>query len=128
MSKEKIQGTNFETWTLKQLLEAGIPAKRLPEGGSKDEGDLEAIIHEQRWVIECKARQQLSIQQTLGKARQKAQGLPVMVWWKRIIPSAGKTTRQPVGGERVIVALSEKDFLTALDNAYKQGVQDGTAL
>lgn len=126
MTKEKIQGTNFENWTAAEFVNRGHASRRLPEGGSKDEGDLEVFLNGERSIIECKARQQLSIQLTLSKARKKAAGLPVIIFWKRIVKTEGKVTRQPVGGERVVVAMSSEDFFRVLNNAYEKGLKDGT--
>ena len=67
-------------------------------------------------MIEGKARQTLNIQQTLGKARKKAGGsTPVAVVWKRLVKVAGKTNRQPVEGERIIISLSIEDFFRIIN-------------
>jgi len=116
MSKARAQGTTHETWIVNSLLEIGIEARRLVEGGAYDEGDVEAFINGERWVIEGKARQNLNIQQTLGKARKKAGGsTPVAVIWKRLVKVAGKTNRQPVEGERIIISLSMDDFFKIIN-------------
>lgn len=120
MSKNKQQGTAFETWTRKALNALGITARRLAEGGSYDEGDVEAHLGE-RWVIECKARAALNVQETLGKARRKAGGAPVILVWKRLVRSAGKQVRQPVEGERIVVVLGWEDFVRLLTNAAPSG-------
>jgi hypothetical protein len=117
MSKK--QGTAHESWLVKRLRDAGFWARRLPEEGTKDEGDVEAVIDGTRWVMEAKARQQLNVQETLGKARAKArvasgQDVPVAVVWKRLVPVAGKKVRQPVAGERTVVILSWNDFVSLL--------------
>lgn len=112
MSKPKAQGTRHESWIVKELDAVGIEAKRLAEGGSADEGDVEATFHNERWILEGKARQSLNLQKTLGKARKKAGGFtPVVVVWKRLVKVAGYANRQPVEGERVIVSMSWEDFL-----------------
>ena len=116
MSKAKAQGTTHETWIVNALKDIGIEARRLVEGGAYDEGDVEAFINGERWVIEGKARQTLNIQQTLGKARKKAGGsTPVAVIWKRLVKVAGKTNRVPVEGERVIISLSMDDFFRIIN-------------
>jgi hypothetical protein len=116
MSKARAQGTTHETWIVNSLKEIGIEARRLVEGGAYDEGDVEAFINGERWVIEGKARQTLNIQQTLGKARKKAGGsTPVAVIWKRLVKVAGKTNRVPVEGERVIISLSMDDFFRIIN-------------
>lgn len=112
MSKPKAQGTRHESWIVKELDAIGITARRLAEGGSEDEGDVEATINGTRWVLEGKARQNLNVQKTLGKARKKAGGdVPVAVIWKRLVKVAGYQNRQPVEGERVTVTLSMDDFI-----------------
>ena len=118
MSKQKQQGTNHESWIVKALNAVSIKAKRLAEGGSADEGDVEAFIGGNRWVLEGKARQTLNVQATLGKARRKAGGnTPVAVVWKRLVKIAGYKVRQPVEGERVVVVLSWDDFMLLVRNA-----------
>lgn len=118
MSKQKQQGTNHESWIVKALNAVSIKAKRLAEGGSADEGDVEAFIGGNRWVLEGKARQTLNVQATLGKARRKAGGsTPVAVVWKRLVKIAGYKIRQPVEGERVVVVLSWDDFMLLVRNA-----------
>jgi hypothetical protein len=115
MSKPKAQGTRHESWIVQELQALGIQARRLAEGGAADEGDVEVVINGQRWVLEGKARQNLNIQKTLGKARKKAGGeTPVAVIWKRLVKAAGYTNRQPVEGERVTVTISWEDFLRLL--------------
>jgi hypothetical protein len=117
MSKSKAQGTKHESWIVNELEVVGLKARRLAEGGSADEGDVEVNIEGTRWVLEGKARQTLNIQATLGKARKKAGGLtPVAVIWKRLVKVPGYTNRQPVEGERVVVTLSWEDFLRLLSN------------
>ena len=118
MSKSKAQGTRHESWVVQELLNLGIQARRLAEGGAADEGDVEAIIDGTRWVLEGKARQNLNVQKTLGKARKKAGGdTPVAVIWKRLVKVAGYQNRQPVEGERVTVTLSWEDFLRIIDRS-----------
>lgn len=134
MSKQKQQGTNHESWIVKALNAVSIKAKRLAEGGSADEGDVEAFIGGNRWVLEGKARQTLNVQATLGKARRKAGGnTPVAVVWKRLVRVKGYTNRQPVEGERVVVVLSWDDFVSLVqDNqslehtVYVMGESQGT--
>jgi hypothetical protein len=83
-------------------------------------------------VIECKARSSLNVQETLGKARRKAGGAPVILVWKRLVRVPGKQLRQPVDGERVVVILSWDDFVRLLTNAAPSGetaqqeTQEGT--
>jgi hypothetical protein len=111
MSKAKQQGTAHESWIVNALAALGFGARRLAEGGSADEGDVETDLRGTRWVLEGKARQNLNVQKTLGKARSKAGGdTPVAVVWKRLVKVSGYTNRQPVEGERVVVILSWDDF------------------
>jgi hypothetical protein len=112
MSKAKQQGTAHESWIVNALTALGVSARRLAEGGSEDEGDVEATLLGERWVLEGKARQTLNVQKTLGKARKKAGGsTPVAVIWKRLVKVKGYTNRQPVEGERITVTISWEDFL-----------------
>ena len=116
MSKPKAQGTRYESWIVKELDAIGITARRIAEGGSADEGDVEAFIHGERWVLEGKATQSLNVQKILGKARKKAGGTtPVAVIWKRLVKVAGMTNRQPVEGERTVVILSWEDFIDLVE-------------
>lgn len=121
MSKNKAQGTAFETWTRKALNSLGIQAKRIAEGGSYDEGDVETHLNNQRWVIECKATSNLNVQKILGKARRKAKGFPVILVWKRLVKVRGLQTRQPVEGERIVVIVGWDDFVKLLTNAAPSG-------
>lgn len=112
MTKPKAQGTRHESWIVKELDAVSISARRLAEGGSEDEGDVEATINGTRWVLEGKATQNLNVQKILGKARRKAGGsTPVAVVWKRLVKVAGYQNRQPVEGERTVVILSWEDFV-----------------
>jgi hypothetical protein len=121
MSKQKAQGTTHESWIVKAFNAIGINSRRIAEGGSTDEGDVEAYLNGDRWVIEAKARQSLNVQKTLGKARIKAGGeTPVAVVWKRLVKVAGMTNRQPVNGERVVVILSWDDYLKLVQYAMKE--------
>ena len=114
MSKQKAQGTTHESWIVNAFKAIGIDSRRIAEGGSADEGDVEMFHKGERWVIEAKARQTLNIQQTLGKARKKANGSRVAVVWKRLVKVAGYTNRQPVEGERIVVVISWEDYLNLL--------------
>ena len=112
MSKPKAQGTRHESWIVNELESINLKARRLAEGGSDDEGDVETTIGGIRWVLEGKARQSLNVQKTLGKARKKAGGsTPVAVVWKRLVKVAGYANRQPVDGERIVVILSWEDYI-----------------
>jgi hypothetical protein len=116
-NKPKQQGTRHESWIVNQFADRNIEARRIAEGGSADEGDVETHIVGERWVLEGKARQNLNVQATLGKARRKAGGSRVAVVWKRLVRVAGMTNRQPVEGERVVVVLGWDDFMHLVENA-----------
>lgn len=119
MTRNKKQGTRHESWVRDQLKDLGLYARRLPEGGAYDEGDVEVLIDGRRWVLEAKATQTLNVQKTLAKTRYKANadrpGTPVGLIWKRLVRVEGKQLRQPVDGERVVVVLGWKDFCDLLD-------------
>jgi hypothetical protein len=122
MNKNKAQGTAFETWTRKALNALNIKARRLAEGGSYDEGDVEAhLAGGTRWVIECKATSNLNIQKILAKARRKAAGAPVILVWKRLVKVNGMKVRRPVDGERIVVCLGWDDFVRLLTDAAPSG-------
>lgn len=114
MSKAKAQGTTHESWIVNQLTPLGFASRRIAEGGAADEGDVEVIINDTRWILEGKATQNLNVQKILGKARKKAKGLPVAVVWKRLVKVAGMNNRQPVEGERVVVILSWDDYVSLI--------------
>lgn len=125
MSKAKAQGTKHESWLVTEFNDNGYQAKRIAEGGSNDEGDVEATLLNKRWVIEAKARQNLNIQATLGAARRKANAasqepVPVAVIWKRLVKVAGMKNRQPIDGERIVVCMSLDDFLALLNTKMEE--------
>lgn len=125
MSKQKKQGTTHESWIVNELTSHQHPANRIAEGGSQDEGDVETTLAGEKWVLEGKARSNLNVQQSLGKARAKAsaanggQQIPVAVVWKRLVRVPGLQVRQPVEGERVVVILGWDDYLSLVNNATK---------
>lgn len=124
MSKQKAQGTAHESATVKALKAVGIRAKRLAEGGSADEGDVETWIDGDRWILEGKATQTLNIQKTLGKARKKAGAMvPVALVWKRLVPVKGMKVRQPVAGERIVVVMGWDDFVMLAQKANDSTVE-----
>lgn len=127
MSKQKQQGTNHESWIVKAFQAIGFKARRLAEGGSADEGDVETFIGNRRWIIEGKARQNLNVQATLGKARRKAgEDTPVAVVWKRLVRVPGYKVRQPVEGERIVVILGWDDFMNLVQNTQlREGTVSG---
>ena len=125
MSKQKKQGTTHESWIVNELTSHQHPASRIAEGGSQDEGDVEATLAGEKWVLEGKARSNLNVQQALGKARAKAsaanggQPVQVAVVWKRLVRVPGLQVRQPVEGERVVVILGWDDYLSLVNKATK---------
>ncbi len=114
MSKSKQQGTAWETAVVDRLTQhgtiSGMHAKRIAEGGSKDEGDVE-FYHPggDRIVVECKATQALNVTRVLGKARAKSSADITVLAWKRLIKT-GKKVRQP-DGEKEVVVLTLDDFI-----------------
>lgn len=125
-NRNKANGTKHESWLVKMLRARNYEARRLAEGGTADEGDVEAWLPTGRWVLEAKARTALNVQETLGQARAKANAhapegvtIPVAVVWKRLVRVPGLQVRQPVAGERVVVTLSLADFLDLLDAAQQ---------
>lgn len=126
MSKQRQQGTSHESWIVKALQAIGLKARRLAEGGSADEGDVETFIGGARWILEGKSRQALNVQATLGKARRKAGGLPVAVVWKRLVRVKGYSVRQPVEGERIVVVLGWDDFVGLVSRAEQAACLCGT--
>ena len=110
MSKSKAQGTKWETYIVARLNKRFLKGKRLPELGSRDEGDIEFTDDRgKRWVIEAKATQTLNVTRVLGKAREKSRGDFTVLFWKRLVKT-GKQIRQP-DGEKEVVVMNMTDFL-----------------
>ena len=111
MSKQKQQGTAFETYIVAQLNKRFLRGKRLPELGANDEGDIEFWdTHGKRWVIEAKATQSLNVTRVLGKAREKSRGDHTVLFWKRLTRKGDAARRTP-DGEKEVVVMSMRDFL-----------------
>lgn len=111
MNRPRKQGTAWESAFVASATDHGLQARRLPEGGSADEGDVELVDHDgDRWVIECRHRERMNIHRALAKARAKAFGGLAAVAWKRTVAKAGNT-RRSADGEPVIVALTLDAFL-----------------
>lgn len=102
-----------------------MSARRLAEGGSDDEGDVEAFMFGSRVVHECKARQSLQVQATLAKAKDKAGDVPVLLWWKRLVRAAGNSRRTAVAGIAEVVVATPDDLYALLHAAYLQGLNEG---
>ena len=54
-NKSKAIGTTFESACVKKFTSKGFDARRLALGGSDDRGDVELIVNEKTFCIECKA-------------------------------------------------------------------------
>lgn len=80
------QGTEWETWTVNNAKQRGIPAIRLVKQGQKNEADV-VLGGDDEWNI------------------------PVL-FWKRIVKTGGKV-RQPLG-LRYVAVLEVRDFLDLL--------------
>jgi hypothetical protein len=92
MSKSKQQGTTHETRTKYRILDEGIPADRLAEGGTYDAGDV--------WAV-CPPS-------PTNPDR-------VALWWKRLAPlKPGQKNRRP-DGEREVVVITPEFFLELLE-------------
>ena len=90
MSKSKAQGTAFETAIVRAAEAFGLVATRLPEGGSKDIGDvyIKGSYSEDRIVA---------------------------LAWKRLVNKGG--ARRRPDGEPVVVVVGLSDFLDLLQMA-----------
>ena len=111
--RPKDQGTRLESGLVAAARAVGLIARRLAEGGSADEGDVE--IHDaagDRWVVECKARAAMSLHPALAKAQRKAPDARVAVLWKRLVKVDGKARRVPAGP--ALVAMPLTDYLDLL--------------
>lgn len=68
----KTKGATFETDVLKWLRKAGVLAERLTKAGSKDEGDMVAIISGETYILELKNRATLSLPEFWREAEVEA--------------------------------------------------------
>ena len=57
----KVKGATFETDVVRWLRKMGVTAERLTKAGSKDQGDIMAIIAGQTYILELKNRQALNL-------------------------------------------------------------------
>jgi len=130
VSKAKAQGTRYETAVTRRIrtwltswgdATPDLSARRLAEGGADDEGDVEAWLFASRVLVECKARQALNVQDTVAKAKVKANGGLVVLFWKRLTRSAGNTKRTAVSGVPEVVAMTPEDLFELLSAAYYYG-------
>ncbi len=95
MSKNKNQGTRFESTLVNIANALGMNARRIAEGGSKDRGDVEIV----------------------GNYPDKT---VVALAWKRLV-NRGGGKRVP-DGEPTVVVLSLRDFLTLMELAEVSAV------
>ena len=120
VNKPKIQGTRFETLIVNKLNDYGFKAKRLAEGGSQDEGDIEcfntfqSLLPYPRVVLEAKHRANLNVHQTLAKAKEKAKGDVILAWKKTKRNSNSKV--RVADGERVVYIVDEDLMFSLLKN------------
>lgn len=68
MSKQRAKGTSFETSVVRYLQAAGIPARRKPLAGNKDEGDIDCGA----WALEAKNCRTYSLAQWVAEADAEA--------------------------------------------------------
>ena len=124
VNKPKIQGTAFETLTVNKLNDYGFKAKRLAEGGSKDEGDIEcevpftSILPYPRVILEAKHRANLNVHQTLAKAKEKAGDSDVILAWKKTKRKNNSKVRV-ADGERTVYIVDE-DLMFRLLEKYEE--------
>ena len=80
----KIKGATFEIDVVKWLRSKGVIADRLTKAGSKDQGDIMAIIAGQTYILELKNRKALDLPTFWEEAKveavnyAKARGLEVV--------------------------------------------------
>ena len=121
VNKPKKQGTTFETHQVNKInnYNQHHKARRLAEGGNKDEGDVEFfridyMLPNERWIMECKARQAFNLHQGLAKAKRKAGKNPVVIAWKKLKKVEG-SKRRVADGESVVYCMDEKTFMALLE-------------
>lgn len=106
VNKPKAIGTAWETAVVQRLASAHfIDPRRIAEGGSKDIGDVEFRDWDgEHWVVECKARANLNVTQTLYKAQRKApRGSRVVLAWKKLTRKGDNQRRSADGTADVVV-------------------------
>ena len=116
VSRQKAQGTAFETWLVEDLKERGWSANRIAEGGIFDIGDVEARDWAGwNWIFEAKARERLNIPREVAKAKAKVgtAATSVLVWKRLAKRKSENGPRQP-DGARVIVAMDWDTFTSIL--------------
>ncbi len=112
VNKPKAQGTAWESNIVERLKMEGFYAKRIAEGGAKDEGDVG--FHDvtgEHWIIEAKATANLNVSQTLAKAKAKAPlGTLSAVVWKKLTRKGDNQRRTP-DGEPVVVVMDWDTYM-----------------
>ena len=68
----KAKGSKFETDVMKWLRSMGVLAERLTKAGSKDEGDMVAVIAGETYILELKNRATLSLPEFWREAEVEA--------------------------------------------------------
>ena len=68
----KTKGSKFETDVMKWLRSMGVLAERLTKAGSKDEGDMVAVIAGETYILELKNRATLSLPEFWREAEVEA--------------------------------------------------------
>lgn len=115
MNRPKKQGTAAETRIVKLHQEAGIPARRLAEGGSLDLGDVEI----QGGIFgEVKDREVLNVQDALEKAVRKAGTHRVALFWTQRRRSRADARRRV---SRRLVAIPEELWLELIGGDSSSG-------
>jgi len=121
VNKPKKQGTTFETAQVHKLnsYNEHHKARRLAEGGSKDEGDIEFyrvdfMLPNERWIMEAKNRQAFNLHRGLQIAKSKAGKNPVVIAWKKLKKVEG-SKRRVADGESVVYCMDEKTFMALLE-------------
>jgi hypothetical protein len=105
MNKPKKQGTEWESEIVRRAKEAGFDARRLAEGGSTDEGDVELVSGGGgRMVVEAKHRSNLNVHKELLKAEGKTK-YPTVIFWKRLGRKDGNTRRTADGPPVVVMSM-----------------------
>jgi hypothetical protein len=120
VNRPKMQGTAFESWMVKWLNaidELSSTARRIAEGGSNDEGDVEWEDHAgYNWIGECKATQTLNVTRVLGKARKKSKADHTVLFWKRLTKKKGDQLKRTPDGEPIVVVMALDTFKTLMED------------
>lgn len=121
VTRQKRQGTAFETAWVRKLRSFGASARRLAEEGIYDRGDVESRLPDgMRIVWECKHAERLPVapHELLRRAQDKAQE-PAGIVWKRSTVKPGNARRSSDG---TVVILDAQTFLTLVAHlSYRDG-------